>query len=94
MIIDVHVHHVPEAFVRFMEKSARYGFALERSAGESVRLTVGPPQYALNKTFFDAKRLARRMDEMGVKRAVLSLATPFVNYHSGGTRPRRCGAVQ
>lgn len=80
MIIDVHVHHVPEAFVRFVEKNACYAVALEQSAGERVRLTVGPLQYALSKTFFDAERLARRMDEMGVERAVLSLATPFVNY--------------
>jgi aminocarboxymuconate-semialdehyde decarboxylase len=80
MTIDIHVHHVPEAYVRFVQKSARYAVALEHMAGESVRLTVGPLQYALNKTFFDPERLARRMDEMGVERAVLSLATPFVNY--------------
>lgn len=80
MIVDVHVHHVPEAFVHFVEKNARYAVRLERSAGENVRLTVGPLQYALNQAFFDAERLARRMDEMGVERAVLSLATPFVNY--------------
>jgi aminocarboxymuconate-semialdehyde decarboxylase len=63
-----------------VEKSPRHAVALDQLAGESVRLTVGSLQYALNKTFFDAERLARRMDEMGVEHAVLSLATPFVNY--------------
>jgi aminocarboxymuconate-semialdehyde decarboxylase len=80
MIVDVHVHHVPEPFVRFVEKAAPYAIRLEELGGENVRLTVGPLPYALNKTFFDAQRLIARMDEMGVERAVLSLATPFVNY--------------
>jgi len=80
MIVDIHVHHVPEAFVRFVEKAAPYAIRLEEMGGESVRLTVGALQYALNKTFFDARRLAARLNEMGVERAVLSLATPFANY--------------
>lgn len=80
MAIDIHVHHVPEAYVRFVQKSSHHAIALQQLSGESVRLTVGPLQYALNKTFFDAERLVRRMDEMGIECAVLSLATPFVNY--------------
>ena len=80
MIIDVHVHHVPEAFVRFVEKAAPYAVRLEAPRGESVTLNAGPTSYALNRTFFDAQRLAARMREMRVERAVLSLATPFVNF--------------
>ncbi|MGH7248068.1 MAG: amidohydrolase family protein, partial [Pseudomonadota bacterium] len=74
------VHHVPEAYLHFVETNAAFGIRLAALGGENVRLAVGPLQYALTKTFFDAQRLTRRMDEMGVERAVLSLATPFVNY--------------
>lgn len=80
MIVDVHVHHVPERFVRFVEKAGAYAISVRPLTGEGVMLAVGPLQYGLNKTFFDAERLIARMDEMGVERAVLSLATPFANY--------------
>src|SRR5262249_37986192 len=80
MIVDVHVHHVPQPFVRFVEKAAPYAAALGVPRGESVTLDIGPLQYALNRTFFDVERLLTRMTEMRVERAVLSLATPFVNY--------------
>jgi aminocarboxymuconate-semialdehyde decarboxylase len=80
MIVDIHVHHVPEAFVRFVEKVGPYAVSLEPPRGEDVKLNVGPLSYALTRTFFDPERLVRRMQEMRVERAVLSLATPFVNY--------------
>jgi aminocarboxymuconate-semialdehyde decarboxylase len=80
MIVDLHVHHVPERFVRFVEKVPVYSMHIERPGGEAVTLTVGSLRYGLNKTFFDPERLIARLDEMGVERAVLSLATPFVNY--------------
>jgi aminocarboxymuconate-semialdehyde decarboxylase len=80
MIIDVHVHHVPEAFVHFVEKAAPYAIRLERARGEDVTLHVGSLSYGLNRTFFDPMRLMTRMKAMRVDRAVLSLATPFVNY--------------
>ena len=80
MIVDIHVHHVPEAFVRFVEKVGPYAVSLEPPRGENVQLNVGPLSYALTRTFFDPERLVARMREMRVDRAVLSLATPFVNY--------------
>src|SRR6185437_12934268 len=76
----VHVHHVPEAFVRFVEKAAPYSVRLDPPRGEDVALHVGALSYALNRTFFDPERLLRRLAEMRVDRAVLSLATPFVKY--------------
>jgi aminocarboxymuconate-semialdehyde decarboxylase len=81
MIVDIHVHHVPEAFVRFVEKVGPYAVSLKPPRGEDVKLNVGPLSYALTRTFFDPERLIRRMQEMRVERAVLSLATPFVNYN-------------
>src|SRR3954468_22974359 len=80
MIVDVHVHHVPEPFVRFVEKAAPYAMHLAMPQAESVTLRAGALDYALNRTFFDVERLLARMNEMRVDRAVLSLATPFVNY--------------
>jgi aminocarboxymuconate-semialdehyde decarboxylase len=80
MIVDVHVHHVPAPFVRFVEKAAPYAMHLGMPQGESVTLRAGGLDYALNRTFFDVERLIARMNEMKVERAVLSLATPFVNY--------------
>jgi aminocarboxymuconate-semialdehyde decarboxylase len=88
MIVDVHVHHVPEPFVRFVEKAAPYAMRLGVPRGERITLGVGPLNYALNRTFFDVERLLARMSEMRVERAVLSLATPFVNYDVPGSLAR------
>ena len=80
MIVDVHVHHVPEAFARFVEKAQHYGIRREAPRGESVSLHVGQLTFALTRTFFDIDRLASRMAEMRLDKAILSLATPFVNF--------------
>ena len=80
MIIDVHVHHVPERFVRFVEQAAPYAMRLDSPHGETVTLHVGTLSYALNRTFFDVERLIARMSEMGVEQAALSIATPFARY--------------
>jgi len=80
MITDVHVHHVPEAFVRLVEKAAPYCISRAAPRGEGVGLRVGQLEFALTRTFFDPERLVARMGQMRVDRAVLSLATPFVNF--------------
>jgi aminocarboxymuconate-semialdehyde decarboxylase len=80
MITDIHVHHVPEAFVRLVEGAKPYAMRVDAPRSESVTLNVGALSYGLNRTFFDIERLVARMTEMRVDRAVLSLATPFVRY--------------
>ena len=80
MITDIHVHHVPEPFVRFIEKAAPYRMRRGPASGETIAVNVGELEYALNRTFFDPERLIKRMEEMGVDHAVLSLATPFVKF--------------
>jgi hypothetical protein len=80
MITDIHIHHVPDAFVRFVEKAKPYSIRLEAPRGEDVTLNVGSLRYGLNRIFFDAERLIARMQTMRIDRAVLSLATPFVNF--------------
>ncbi|HEY7243119.1 MAG TPA: amidohydrolase family protein [Xanthobacteraceae bacterium] len=80
MITDVHVHHVPAGFLRFVQDAACYSIRLDPPCGETVRLQVGTLSYHLTRTFFDLDRLIARMDEMRVERALLSIATPFVNF--------------
>ena len=80
MITDIHLHHVPEPFARFIEKAAPYPIHRDPPCGETVTLNVGPLRYGLNRTFFDLDRLIKRMQEMSVDHAVLSLATPFVKF--------------
>ena len=80
MITDVHVHHVPEPFARFVEKAAPYRMRREPASGESITVNIGELKYGLNRTFFDPERVIKRMQEMGVDHAVLSLATPFVKF--------------
>src|SRR5262245_19034871 len=80
MITDIHIHHVPEAFARFIEKSGPYLIHRDPPSGEMITLNVGPLKYGLNRTFFDPERLIKRMQEMGVDHAALSLATPFVKF--------------
>ena len=80
MITDIHVHHVPEPFARFVEKAAPYLVHREPASGETITVNVGEFKYGLNRTFFDPERLIKRMQEMGVDHAVLSLATPFAKF--------------
>jgi len=80
MITDVHVHHVPAGFLRFVQDAAPCSIHLDDACGERVRLRVGMLSYDLNRTFFDIERLHARMNEMRVERALLSIATPFVNF--------------
>ena len=73
MITDVHVHHVPAGFLRFVQDAAPCSIHLDDARGERVRLRVGTLSYDLNRTFFDIERLLARMDEMRVERALLSI---------------------
>src|SRR5262245_5690983 len=80
MITDIHVHHVPEPFVTFLEKAAPYRVRREPASGETIDVTVGELKYGLNRTFFDPERLIQRMQDMRVDHALLSLATPFAKF--------------
>ena len=37
--------------------------------------------FGLNTTFFDMRKQVERMQRDGVERTILSLATPFIDYH-------------
>jgi len=40
MITDIHVHHVPEPFVRFIEKAAPYRMRRGPASGETIAVNV------------------------------------------------------
>ncbi len=71
---------MPEAFVRMAERTTAFAVRRHPADGENVTVDIGTLKYQLNRTFFDAERLISRMVEMRVDRAILSLATPFVNF--------------
>lgn len=81
MITDIHCHLVPDEFFRFAQKRPEYDLKVLREHGEQIDTTIRGMFFGLNRTFFDVDRQLARMDELGVERSVLSLATPFVNYY-------------
>jgi aminocarboxymuconate-semialdehyde decarboxylase len=54
---------------------------VKRSEGDEVDLDIRGMHFGLNKTFFEMPRQIERMKRVGVERAILSLATPFIDYH-------------
>jgi len=81
MITDIHCHFVPDAFWRFASARKEFAITVKRREGEAVDLDIRGRHFGLNTTFFDIDRQRQRMARDGVERAVLSLATPFIDYH-------------
>ena len=81
MITDIHRHFVPENFFRYMRDSDAFGITVRRTEGEAIDLDIRGIHFGLNKTFFEMPRQFEQMKHDGVERAILSLATPFINYH-------------
>jgi aminocarboxymuconate-semialdehyde decarboxylase len=81
MITDIHCHFVPEAFFRFAEKRAEFAIKVKRREGDLVDLDIRGMHFGLNTTFFEMNKQRERMRRDGVERTILSLATPFIDYH-------------
>jgi len=81
MITDIHRHFVPPPFLEFMKSRPEFQVAIKREEGEVIDFDIRGIHFGLNRTFFDLPRQIRRMKEEGVERSVLSLATPFIDYH-------------
>lgn len=88
MTIDIHCHFIPRNFLDFLLRDPGSEVHLLREEGERIDISVGPRTFGLNPVFFDVERQLRRMDELGVERTILSLATPLVNYRSRGADAR------
>jgi aminocarboxymuconate-semialdehyde decarboxylase len=81
MITDVHRHFVPSAFFEFVKSRPDFQVRVKREEDEFIDVDIRGMHFGLNKTFFDLSRQIDRMKREGVERSILSLATPFINYH-------------
>jgi aminocarboxymuconate-semialdehyde decarboxylase len=81
MITDMHCHFVPEDFFRFTQKRDEFAVKVERREGDAVDLRIRGNLFGLNPTFFELDRQVARLDRLGIDRTILSLATPFIDYH-------------
>jgi aminocarboxymuconate-semialdehyde decarboxylase len=81
MITDIHCHYVPESFFRFARARKEFAITIKRQEGDAVDLDIRGMHFGLNTTFFDLGKQVERMQRDGVERTILSLATPFIDYH-------------
>jgi len=81
MITDIHRHFVPPSFLEFMKSRPEFRVAIKREEGEVIDFDIRGIHFGLNRTFFDLPRQISRMSEERVERSILSLATPFIDYH-------------
>jgi aminocarboxymuconate-semialdehyde decarboxylase len=81
MITDIHCHFIPKDYFRFVQQQNEFEVSAQGIEGESIELTARGTCYGLNPTFFEPARQVSRMDDLGIDRAVVSLATPLVNYY-------------
>jgi aminocarboxymuconate-semialdehyde decarboxylase len=81
MITDIHCHCVPDEFLKFV--AARPEFAVEVTGGtdETRAFRIRGAGFELSKAFFEIPRQVERMEQHGIERTILSLATPFIDYH-------------
>ena len=81
LITDIHCHFVPDEFFQFARKNEEFAVTVKRCEGDDVELDVRGMHFGLNKTFFEIPRQIEWMKRVGIDRAILSLATPFIDYH-------------
>lgn len=81
MITDIHCHYVPDQFFKFARSRPEFAIAVKRQEGDAVDLDIRGMHFGLNTTFFQMEKQLERMRRDGVERAMLSQATPFIDYH-------------
>jgi aminocarboxymuconate-semialdehyde decarboxylase len=81
MITDMHCHYVPEPFFDFARTRPEFAITVKRRVGEAIDLDIRGMHFGLNTTFFEMEKQIERMRRDGVERTILSLATPFIDYH-------------
>lgn len=81
MITDIHCHFVPDEFFRFAQARDEFAIRIKRREGDLVDLDIRGMHFGLNTTFFEMDKQRERMQRDGVERTILSLATPFIDYH-------------
>src|SRR5882672_325082 len=81
MITDIHCHFIPEGYFRLVRERPELDVRVIGGAGDAVDLECRGLRYGLNRTFFEPALQVARMDDLGIDRTVVSLATPLVNYY-------------
>ncbi|NGM88723.1 amidohydrolase family protein [Parapusillimonas sp. SGNA-6] len=81
MITDIHCHYVPAEFLRFAQGHDKFSIKVEREDADSIDFSIRGRRFTMGMAFFDKKLQLQRMAEVGVGHTVLSLATPFIDYH-------------
>ena len=81
MITDIHCHFIPDELFQFVQAHAAFNTRLTAHDGERIDINVRGMHFGLNRTFFEPARQIARMDNLGIDRTVISLATPLVNYY-------------
>lgn len=81
MITDIHCHFVPDEFFRFASARPEFAIRVKRREGALVDLDVRGMHFGLSTSFFELPEQLERMKRDGVERTILSLATPFIDYH-------------
>src|SRR5271154_765804 len=93
MITDIHCHYVPGQFFKFARGRPEFAITTKRQEGEIVDLDIRGMHFGLNTTFFEMEKQVERMRRDGVERAMLSLATPFIDYHLDAALAAEAAAV-
>jgi aminocarboxymuconate-semialdehyde decarboxylase len=81
MITDIHCHFIPAELFELAQKREEFATKLTAHDGERIDIDVRGMHFGLNPVFFERKRQIERMDNLGIDRTIVSLATPMVNYH-------------
>jgi aminocarboxymuconate-semialdehyde decarboxylase len=81
MITDIHCHFIPDALFKLVQQREEFDTRVTAWDGERIDLQVRGMHFGLNPTFFEPARQIARMDQLGIDRTVISLATPLVNYY-------------
>lgn len=81
MITDIHRHFVPPEFFAFIKDREELAIKVKRTEGDLIDLDIRGMHFGLNKTFFELQRQTQRLRSEGIDKAILSLATPFIDYN-------------
>ena len=81
MITDIHCHFIPSEYFRLVQRKSEFDVSLADEYDDSIDLVCRGNHFGLNRTFFEPERQIARMDELGIDRTVVSLATPLINYY-------------
>jgi hypothetical protein len=89
MVIDLHAHFVPRAFLEAIEKEgAQNGASLRRDGKDQTMVVGGRPYGPITRHYFETRPRIAEMDKTRVDMQVLSLCPPMVYWADGDLGPR------